>query len=275
MAEWAESRGRNVLLAEDDPGLRELLARALRREGHHVVETDTLRTFDEELVVSMLGIGQRPDVIVTDRMMPGGDGLDVVSAARSRGWSIPVVLVTAFADEVVRERASRIGGCAVLSKPVSMEEVCATVERLLQRAAAAKRPRTGALVYLAEDDDDLRGLMADALRRDGHEVVEARDGLELADLLDATTLDEAPLPDLVVTDVSMPGMSGVQVLAAIRRNRWRVPVVIVTGHAEQAAKQVSQALEVARVMHKPVDMDELRTVVSAVLRSRVDQPRGP
>ena len=115
-------------------------------------------------------------------------------------------------------------------------------------------------VLLVEDDDDNRELMAEVLSTSGFEVVSAssgRDGLR--------SLSERSV-DVIVTDVGMPGMGGLEVARAAKAIAPGVPVVVVTGWAER--EDIASAREVDAVLVKPVDPDVLAQAVSDVARSR-------
>jgi DNA-binding response OmpR family regulator len=116
-------------------------------------------------------------------------------------------------------------------------------------------------ILLAEDDAALRDLMAAALARDGHEVVEASDGSEVLDLLAEETLD------LIVSDVHMPGWSGLDVLAGLSRDPASPPVVLVTAFGDSQLHADALRLGARATMDKPFDMDQLRAVVESVLSS--------
>lgn len=75
----------------------------------------------------------------------------------------------------------------------------------------------GTTVIVADDDDDLRALVVETLRSDGYTVVEARDGAELLSMLSETLDDPIERPDVVLTDVLMPKLSGLGVLEQLRR----------------------------------------------------------
>ena len=82
-----------VLLAEDDPAISEPLARALRREGYEVdVREDGAAALD--------GAKDNPDLVLLDLGLPKIDGLEVCRRLRAEGRSIPVLILTARADEV-------------------------------------------------------------------------------------------------------------------------------------------------------------------------------
>ncbi len=113
-------------------------------------------------------------------------------------------------------------------------------------------------VLLVEDDDDNRELMAEVLAAAGFEVVSAasgRDGLK--------SLSERPV-DVIVTDVGMPGMGGLELAAAAKTVAPSVPVLVVTGWAER--EDIATASDVDAVLVKPVDPDALAQAVADVAR---------
>ncbi len=116
-------------------------------------------------------------------------------------------------------------------------------------------------VLLVEDDDDNRELMAEVLATSGFDVVSVssgRDGLR--------SLAERSV-DVIVTDVGMPGMGGLELATAAKRVAPSVPIIVVTGWAER--EDISSAREIDAVLVKPVDPDVLAQAVSDVARSRV------
>ncbi|HEY8426726.1 MAG TPA: response regulator [Sandaracinaceae bacterium] len=125
------------------------------------------------------------------------------------------------------------------------------------------------LVLLAEDDDEMRYLMTRALRRDGYDVLAAADAEALSSALMAARLHGRE-PDLVVSDVRMPGMSGLELVAWLRRQDCDVRIVLVSAFADDEIVAEARRLGVAHVLSKPFDLDDLRTVVLHLL----SPPRG-
>lgn len=131
-------------------------------------------------------------------------------------------------------------------------------------------------VLLADDDHDTRAVLAAALRQDGFQVLEARDGGELLDLVSASLLGEsAPQPDLIVSDVRMPGFSGLGILTGLRASSWRVPFVLVTAYGSDDLFHEAREVGADAIFYKPFDIDDLRTAIcnllpnSTLRRSRV------
>jgi DNA-binding response OmpR family regulator len=122
-------------------------------------------------------------------------------------------------------------------------------------------------VLLAEDDADLRGLLAAALRADGFEVVEAATGPELVAAIASSLMGVggAPPPAVIVTDIRMPGKSGLEVIAGMRGVDVTTPVILITGFGDAAARDQARRLGVAAIFDKPFDLDELRAAVRGLV----------
>jgi CheY-like chemotaxis protein len=116
-------------------------------------------------------------------------------------------------------------------------------------------------VLVADDDDELRGLVVDTLRSDGYTVVEARDGAELLALLCDTVSGGRVWPDVLVADVRMPKLSGLGVLEELKRVHILLPVVMMTGFSPDSVETVAKRLGAIGVLKKPFDVDDLRTAV--------------
>jgi len=124
-----------------------------------------------------------------------------------------------------------------------------------------------ARLLLAEDDLELRKLLADVLRSDGHEVSEARDGNELLEMLSGSPRNAAPEPfALVISDVRMPGMTAFEVLSRVQRALVDTPVILITAFGDQTTHLRAQRLGASRVFDKPFDFDDLRAAVHELLR---------
>ncbi len=137
---------------------------------------------------------------------------------------------------------------------------------MLERANRTEPSK--ARVLVADDDDELRAMVVEALRADGYKVVEARDGAEMLSLLSDTLGDPAARPDVIVADVRMPKLSGLGVLEELKRARVAVPVVMMTGFAPDSVGVVARRLGAIGVLKKPFGVDDLRTAVLNATRER-------
>jgi DNA-binding response OmpR family regulator len=118
---------------------------------------------------------------------------------------------------------------------------------------------TAARVLVVEDEPRIAHFLAKALRLDGHEVVVAEDG-EVAVFLSLTE----PF-DAVVLDLTLPGRSGLEVLETVHAERPDVPVLMLTGRDDPAARRACLEAGAAGFLAKPLVVDDLRSEVRSLL----------
>lgn len=121
-------------------------------------------------------------------------------------------------------------------------------------------------VLLAEDDPEMRALLCLAMRRDGYEVIEATDGAQLLVYLEslAMSLPGQPAPDIIVSDIHMPGYSGLDLLSAMREANLELPVILITAFSDKATRGQAERFA-AILLDKPLDIDDLRRVVRSII----------
>src|SRR5215467_16031286 len=114
-----------------------------------------------------------------------------------------------------------------------------------------------AKILVADDEQNLRRVLAALLRREGHEVVQAASGLEAIDRLAEV--------DVVITDLRMPGADGMEVLRTASRHHPHVPVIMITAYGS-----VGQAVEAIKAgafdyIEKPFEQDSIRVIVEKAI----------
>ena len=123
-----------------------------------------------------------------------------------------------------------------------------------------------AKVLIVDDEPNIREVVGLYLRRDGHEVVSAADGEE------ALSLFGSAVPDLVVLDLMLPKVGGLEVCRRMRAER-RVPLIMLTARGEEEERIVGLSLGADDYVVKPFSPRELAARVAAVLR-RVEESAG-
>ena len=119
--------GRTILIADDDPHIRQLLAFALRKAGLEVLESG-----DGEATLAAVA-AQPPDLLVLDINMPGMDGLEVCRRIRA-GSDLPILFLSSRDDELDRVLGMELGADDYVVKPFSPREVVARVAAILRRS---------------------------------------------------------------------------------------------------------------------------------------------
>jgi DNA-binding response OmpR family regulator len=136
-----------------------------------------------------------------------------------------------------------------------------------------------ARILVAEDDPELRALLSMVLTEDGYQVDEVADGRQFVDVLACLYDDGIPVDSysLIISDIRMPGFSGLDVLSALRCLRSHVPVIIITAFGDEPTRRLALGLGALAVLEKPFDLDDLRSAVVHVLahpRSLAGLPRS-
>jgi CheY-like chemotaxis protein len=119
-----------ILVAEDDSEMRWLLCDSLLETRRAILAySDGLHLLDG--LERARAAAAPPALVVTDLRMPGPSGFDIVRTMRSWGWTVPVILISAFADASVVEQAEGLGIHTVFSKPFELDELRTVVRELL------------------------------------------------------------------------------------------------------------------------------------------------
>jgi two-component system phosphate regulon response regulator PhoB len=123
-----------ILLVDDEPAIRELIRGALRRGGFDCAEAGNAAEARSEIVATL------PDLILLDWMLPGRSGLEFASELRREAMtkSIPIIMLTARAEELDKVRGLDIGADDYITKPFSPTELVARIRAVLRRTAPAR-----------------------------------------------------------------------------------------------------------------------------------------
>ncbi|KAB2919982.1 MAG: response regulator [Hyphomicrobiaceae bacterium] len=128
-----------ILVVDDDPEIRKLLARYLVQQGFRVELAATVKELEDQLAVHSI------DLVVLDVLLPDGSGLDACRTLRANRSDVPIILLTALKEDVDRIIGLEIGADDYLGKPFNPRELVARIRAVLRRRGTApsadRRPR--------------------------------------------------------------------------------------------------------------------------------------
>jgi CheY-like chemotaxis protein len=131
-------------------------------------------------------------------------------------------------------------------------------EPCLYESVQTDTDRGAPRILVAEDDGDMRNLMGQLLRRDGYEVVECPNGVGLLDYLSTFLGRSKPERfDLIISDIRMPGLSGLEVVGGLHRQPDFPPTILMTAFGDAEIHAEAEEIGVAAMFDKPFDMHEL------------------
>ncbi|RKX27105.1 MAG: hypothetical protein DRP45_01860 [Candidatus Zixiibacteriota bacterium] len=209
-----------VLIVEDDPVSLKLASSVLKKHGYEVTGADSGKQ-----AISHIEEEGDVDIIVSDIMMPVMDGFTMMTylKADSRLSRIPVVLCTALNDADSVKKALDLGAVGYLTKPINPKA-------LVEKVRAAEKGIPGAVV-IVDDEDLLRKLLMKTLTREGIHTLAAGSGEKALELIENNKIA------LVISDIKMPMMNGLELLVEIKENDSSIPVFLMTGHGGEFSKQ--------------------------------------
>jgi DNA-binding response OmpR family regulator len=119
-------------------------------------------------------------------------------------------------------------------------------------------------VLIAEEDDELRTSLVLELSKDGYNIIEVEDGLELRDYLEAVQLPRSPLdwPAVIISDVELSGCGGVEVCEWLHALDKFLPFILLTWRNEPKARAAAERAGAWYIFEKPLRVHELRNAVS-------------
>jgi CheY-like chemotaxis protein len=128
-------------------------------------------------------------------------------------------------------------------------------QTLWRREERSLMSRRSPVVVLAEDKREMRELVAETLVCEGYQVIQVASGVALLEVMGSACAQE--YPDLVITDVRMPGLSGLDAIEQVRQVDPFIPVLVITAFGQSAAQGQAEALGVAAVIDKPFELEHL------------------
>ncbi len=224
-------KGELVMIVEDDPQSSDLLRFYFQQEGYKTIQIyNGSKTVEE-------AVRFQPTLITLDIMLPGKDGWTILQELKAdhRTKQIPVVIVSVLEN---RELGLSLGAVEYLNKPVKKNQLLAVLERL----SLTTRVKTHeAKILVADDEPEVAEVIEEMLKPEGFSILKATNGKA------ALQMVQQENPDLLILDLLMPDISGIEVVHALRSNGKgkEIPIIVLTGKdiAPEQRKQLNGQIQ--------------------------------
>lgn len=249
-----------VVLIDDDPSMHELVKRTLNKANITLVGAT-----DGERGLQIVR-GRKPDLILLDVYMSGRDGWSILREIKTDETiqDVPVAMVTQLSEE---KFAESLGADGYFTKPIDRSSFVKEINRLLGSDAAEQK------VMIIDDDANTRELLSRILTDEGFSTITASDGLDGLDQVTGT-INDADRPRLIVLDIEMPRMDGLQFLDAYAEQveeAQHVPIVIFSGKdMSTTQKEILEQFENVKGFVPKGDMSNLTNFISNLELHRGD-----
>lgn len=277
-----------ILIVDDERLICDLLRAVLGRQGHEVITASNGREGLE------LFKQHKPRFTLLDLRMPEMNGIEVLKHIRAIDPKAAVMILTAWGSDALEQQARQLGVMDFLSKGLALDVLVAAMERALpkpaqapaaapaaspsQAAAAPGAPAAEVLptvqaatdsILVVDDEPQICELLQRFLSLRGYRVRAVPDGPQ------ALAAVEQEVPQLVVLDMNMPGMNGVEVLRKLRAKKYGGGVILLTTGQDEKLLQEALDLGSVDVMGKPVDLERLALAIQVGCILTEQQQGGP
>ncbi len=258
----AATRAHRIVVAEDSRLQRRTWAGALRSEGFEVIEAEDGRLGLEAVK------RERPDLLLTDVEMPHMTGYELCAAVKSDPElaAVPVVILTTLGGfEQIRE-GFEAGASDYLVKPKEgeresfLDNLVDRVQSILSGEGVVQRGS----VLVVDDSNLTRSLVQTAVEKAGFQVTPVESGEEALEVLSSARFD------LMITDVEMPGMNGMELSHRVRNDPRTedLPILVLTASRDRSHREMGKGIGVDGYLTKPFSHEKLVVALENALNSR-------
>jgi CheY-like chemotaxis protein len=257
----------SILVIDDDRMNCDMLQSVFTRQGYQVFSATSGREGLE------LFKTHHPRVTLLDLRMPEMDGLTVLKEIRVLDPQAAVIILGGGATEMQENKARELRVTDFLRKGLSLDVLVGAVNQVAQQPvrlasvplvppSVSSGQEEGESVLVVDDEPLVRDLLVQFLTLRGYRVRGAKSGAE------ALTMVAESEPDVILLDLIMPGLSGAEVLQALREREYPGGVIVLTGSQSEDLLEETWALGPQEVLGKPIDLERLLTVMQLVLVCR-------
>ncbi len=237
----------SILVVDDQIGMLETFTDILEDKGF------TVQTAEDGFTAIEKSKKNAFDLIFMDIQMPGINGVQTFRELKKINSRAAVVMMTAYAVEDLIEEAISEGAYAVVYKPFDIEKIIGIIEQTMQKS----------IILVVDDSFEERQTLKDSLEINGHYVATASSGY------DAIELTKKGDVNVILLDVKMPGIDGIQTFEEVHKIRPDVPVILMTGYSVEDALRDAVDKGAYACLQKPLDMEQITRVLENLKKHSV------
>jgi diguanylate cyclase (GGDEF)-like protein len=232
----------NLLIVDDDISLLETIGDVFQDKGYNVAMVE-----DGHRAIRLVS-SRYFDVVLIDLRMPGINGLETYKKIKEITPTAAVIMMTGDSKEELVKKAIEEGAYAVIYKPFNVKRVIKVVEE------AVKKP----VILIVDDRIEDRETLRDILDGKGYRTVLAKDGYEAVGFAQKGNFD------VILLDIKMPGMDGVETLERIKEFRPEAGIIMITAYSMEEFVEESLRKGAYTCLFKPIDVGKMLDAIQKV-----------
>jgi two-component system response regulator HydG len=243
----------NIFIVDDDIDFGESLAEVFEIEGHSC----ELATTGEEAVDRFLK--HDFDITFMDVQLPGKNGVESFLEIHKTKPDARVIMMTGYSVEQLLDQAINSGAWGILHKPLNIEKALQMIAQISPSG-----------VLIADDDPDFVDNLRAILERAGFKVYWAYNGQEALAHMQHNNIG------VLVLDLRMPILNGLETYLELRRNGWAIPTIIVSGYSYEESQAIEKlrSMNVTGILSKPFDPASLLRMIDEMDLQRRKSSNG-
>ncbi len=241
----------SILIIEDDEYFRDLLKQLFEAEDYTVLVASNsrgaLKILQEE----------NPDLIITDIIMEDIDGLEIIMEIKKKSPEKPIIAISgggSIGPKAYLSSAKALGADFTFRKPFSTDKMLDAVKSIMTTSIRK--------ILVIEDDDNFREMLKQILEVEGYKVIEASDGRTALKILQEEN------PDLIITDIIMEDIDGLEIIMEIKEDRPTRPIIAISGGGSIGPSAYLSSAKVLGADHtftKPFSFEDIQSTLKELL----------
>lgn len=253
----AEQPGGVIMIIEESDVQRKILGRFVEDFDYRPVFPD-----GTDAASKLINI-MRPLAIITSTNESIEAIQRLVKSARAEK-QIPVIAISSIKDRNYIQQLYRTGVDDIILKPINLARLRKAIDELLNRGKEKTAPQASAngekTILLIEDFTIAAKALESMVRSQGFDLIAARSGEAALDLIQNHS------PDLILLDINLPGMNGIEFVEHLKERNQLFPFAVITGSRDVQQHRKLSMLGAQKLFHKPVDRDDLLSFIKGFLR---------
>jgi FixJ family two-component response regulator len=242
-----------ISIVDDDESIRRTTKFLIESFGFRAAAFESAENFlESELLCDT-------SCVLVDIQMPGMNGLELQSQLAARGFDTPIIFITVYDNEELRGRAVQAGAVAFLEKPFDDEELFQMISMALPNES-----KTTNLISIVDDDFSVRSSLKLLIESFGFQaaIFDSAQGFIEAEQLHRTSL--------LVTDLQMPGMNGLQLQSYLAAANRAIPLIFITAYDDKESRRKALQAGAVAFLSKPFTDEQLFQAIRAGIGKPTD-----
>jgi len=257
---------KTILIVDDVKLFRLTIQQALASEDYELV----FKTTGKEALNFIMK--KKIHLLILDLYLPDISGLEVLKNIKkidqrltgvcddetiAQLKNFPVIVVSAYLQEKVVKEVKRMGVVGCIAKPITQSKIRAMVKGALE--GDQNRYSRKKVIICVDSEPRVREFYQGALSSEEYDTIVVSDAIEALEKIEFQDID------LVITELNLPEMSGLEFLQVLSETNKHIPTIIVSSTSEKKVKEQVKNLNVKKILSKPVNLNKLRKNIREIL----------